>query len=1406
MIDEIWRIFKRIVFLIGVILLGMNLITWVVLNSPPVQKMGLKWINQAVLQPYQVELTWDSLSLNFFSSKLNLNGAKLRFQDPNDDTLTNSIGSVSLEKFSVGLDLLSSYLNRKAVLRSASADGLVLQLEVDRDGKLRLPKFLKGGGDGPESPVNVPTLMTQIRTFLPPEISLRKSRFKLGSEVSLVQADVGLDELVLLNFQSKAESVPLSVRMKLGDSLFRWSDTHGTVQLKMLETDFKLTNRLNIENLGLKLETLAAGRLSLKGRVDVPWKDQSLFYKAEAEASEIDLGLVLHALGLKSQGQVSFKGTVFSHANLSQKEKPEAKKPNYIPQAEGNVVWKGVEITGIQVYAGQGEIKLQNKRLGFKKTRVQTQKGGVVDAEGFFDLEGAFPFEAKAQIKTFPFVQLLSGFGVKTEAMDFKLATAAGAELQARGQIRGPGKSPFWLTIAGQLQTLDLLVPSMEEGNKFKLPKECRVSVLFRTDEFGLDLDGSRFSCREDHEDSGVVSKGKVDYVKGVTEFVFDWQDADLSSAGYFLGQSTKGVGSVSGKVFASPTSPVRFEGLVDLEDVLLYGTRYSALAGNLLIDGNKTAGKGFKGVFETNESAKPWIYLDNFEVQYGKDLQSKFEGRLGGNLSEIRKSSLDILGADFPEVQGSLEKAEVLIKGPLLRPEEWILETQLQLPSFGWKSFSAKMSSLKLSCSKGLCAQSLLSFAGAQWGESGKNEGSLVVSVDQLSRQAIKASLQARRMSFALENEKGIPFSGVLETRAQIEGPWSSWQGSLQASANSLIYGEKDLGFLTLSGYSTLGSDFDLRLSTRSDQVQLRALIPHSFQGKSSLYVSAKEFDPSFLVSLEFLKKWNFVSQVSGEFLLEGPAPFSTWSPEQAKMFSWESGEEWWRVWKGEGSLNKGNLQLKQVMFDLEKRARFSVGNSLLKLDTLSLKSKSGRILLSGQHDLAESRSQFKVDTDLDLALLEGLTTGISQAGGRLKSSLTLKSSDSGLDTEGEIKVQGGSFSFVSYPPAFTQIEAELLLKNSRVEIRSFSSKKGKGSLDLAGSVDFSETFSSADRGPALALRLTAKEAQFGVPAPYVESFDTLVDANLDLSGKTKPYLLSGDLRILKASTYRDKTCQDLLASERATKAEELGLGTLPFANFNVKILAERSISIQTTCLKSNLSANVNLVGSTKAPLLTGLVEANGGSVSFLKSNFSIVKSEFVFDNPVRLDPRIDLQLLSKIEAYNVYVAVDGTLSKRRTNLWVDPPSTPDGASIGRPDIFRMLATGQPPNRAGTQSQALVSQVAGYFYGATAFDESLSQAAQRLTGGIVESVRLQPVIESGQTRWRARVSRSLGDRLSLGLDIEQGQFVNNQSINGTVYVNESVNVLGGFDRKSEQSDQYYELSGGLRFQFGSGR
>jgi hypothetical protein len=107
--------------------------------------------------------------------------------------------------------------------------------------------------------------------------------------------------------------------------------------------------------------------------------------------------------------------------------------------------------------------------------------------------------------------------------------------------------------------------------------------------------------------------------------------------------------------------------------------------------------------------------------------------------------------------------------------------------------------------------------------------------------------------------------------------------------------------------------------------------------------------------------------------------------------------------------------------------------------------------------------------------------------------------------------------------------------------------------------------------------------------------------------------------------------------------------------------------------------------------------------------------------------------------------------------------------------------------------TQAIANGVVGLF------DDPLSQAVSRITRGFVDRFELQPILESGQSSWRARVSRELGEKFNLGLDIES----NSQSLTGEIFINESVNILGGFDRRSSQVGSYSELKGGFRFQFG---
>ena len=655
------------------------------------------------------------------------------------------------------------------------------------------------------------------------------------------------------------------------------------------------------------------------------------------------------------------------------------------------------------------------------------------------------------------------------------------------------------------------------------------------------------------------------------------------------------------------------------------------------------------------------------------------------------------------------------------------------------------------------------------------------------------------------------FPASAVLDARVEVSGIVSNWEGALQASLDEVKLGDRELGSATISGFTSLGSEISIVAQTRNQQITATARLPHNLEGPGSLFLRTRNFDLSVLMSESTIAKYNFFSRVDGEVLFTGPAPLTPLTQlastgSVAGVAAGTHKQNWISYWVAQGRLTSAEIQAKQLTLRLKEAQDFKIANGALEFNDLNLHSLYGSVKIGAKYLFESKKLTGEVRSKIDLALARDLVTRLSDSKGVLTTNLSFAGEGGDLKLRGLVKVQEGLIAVRDYPPPFSNIEADVSFEESRMEIRTLRASKGTGTVDMAGSVDWSLWLDDASRGINLALQVTLNDALFGVPSPYVDSFETVVDGALQIKGSDRPYLISGDIRLKKAATYRDKSCQEMLAEEAKAVSDNLKLGTLPFARLNVSVVSEQGILLQTGCIKTRLSANVKLVGTTQEPLLQGVVDTDNGVVSFIKSNFIIQKIELNFDNTVRLDPRLDIQLISRIEGYSVYVNVDGTLSKRRTNLWVDPPSTPEGVTLTRTDIFRMLSTGQPPNKSGTQSQALFAQVAGYVYGATALDDSLTQAAQRLTGGFIESVRLQPVIENGQTRWKARVSRSIGDRLSLGLDIEQGQQVNNQSLNGTVLLNDNVNLLGGFDRKAEESQQYYEFSGGLRFQFGTAR
>jgi hypothetical protein len=499
-----------------------------------------------------------------------------------------------------------------------------------------------------------------------------------------------------------------------------------------------------------------------------------------------------------------------------------------------------------------------------------------------------------------------------------------------------------------------------------------------------------------------------------------------------------------------------------------------------------------------------------------------------------------------------------------------------------------------------------------------------------------------------------------------------------------------------------------------------------------------------------------------------------------------------------GQGNVSKARIQFGSEAFLTENLVPLQLRGGTLSLAPVLMKGSTGSLRLSGSYSLVDTAVAASLDGELDAALATSFSNLITQASGNVnfRGQLSMDSEESKLS--GEARLDNVFLAGKYFSPPLSAMNGRLVLRGSKIEIPSLTASKGNGQVDLVGTIDLQPDPDQVlgEQLPALALRANMKGAQFRWPQSFFETVETNLDGQLELSGEQRPYLLSGDLRLTKGRAYRDATCQELWRTGSSGNADaSISKPAKPIASMNIGIEADNSFTLQTSCIRGRVSAALRVAGTDVDPMISGQVRLDNGQLSLLKTRFEVTRADASFDNLTRIEPRLDAQMVAKIERYSVFVGAEGPLSRPRLNIWSDPSTGPDGMPLSRPTLIRMISTNRGPGET-TQTavtQALANGVVGFF------DDPLSQAVSRITRGFVDRFELQPIVEAGQSSLRARVSRDLGEKFNLGLDFEP----NSQSLTGELIINESVNVLGGFDRRSSQIGTYSELKGGFRFQFG---
>ncbi|HEY6549129.1 MAG TPA: translocation/assembly module TamB domain-containing protein, partial [Vicinamibacteria bacterium] len=181
---------------------------------------------------------------------------------------------------------------------------------------------------------------------------------------------------------------------------------------------------------------------------------------------------------------------------------------------------------------------------------------------------------------------------------------------------------------------------------------------------------------------------------------------------------------------------------------------------------------------------------------------------------------------------------------------------------------------------------------------------------------------------------------------------------------------------------------------------------------------------------------------------------------------------------------------------------------------------------------------------------------------------------------------------------------------------------------------------------------------------------------------------------------------------------------------------------------------AELQLQGTSDAPVLLGRAEIDRGRVYFLGNTYVIRRGTVDFTNPQQIDPLFDIEAEARVRSYRVSLKMNGTLERIFPTLTSDPP-------LSAVQILNLLAGADEATVAamtGTRSneaQLAASGAATLAAGRLAEEVGLERGAGKLLGLDRFSIDPSLLRGNGQTP-TARVT--LGKRITPDLSVIYAQ------------------------------------------------
>ena len=546
------------------------------------------------------------------------------------------------------------------------------------------------------------------------------------------------------------------------------------------------------------------------------------------------------------------------------------------------------------------------------------------------------------------------------------------------------------------------------------------------------------------------------------------------------------------------------------------------------------------------------------------------------------------------------------------------------------------------------------------------------VRTLDNLDRSL----LDLQKIPFFTKELRTIELEGLVSLNAKLEGTMEKIQGSFDGKLDQLRIFKSPLAPVFITGLVD-GNKLQLTFNHSGDSLEGRIttdlsnpLYPFEW------YLQFRRTDIRALATKYFYKDPRNYAYLTGYWSLNGH--LKNWWQSKGELFVEQLQTKFNHDIEGKTeSVTLANQNPSKILF--RKNGWSYEDNTPLKLTGDHIETI---FHLNNSHPPNYLNLSF--ESVIKGKVFEVLSRHVESATGLVSVNGSLKGPVNDLSLSAKIFSQKNadnkyfSIGFPAIRPEFKDIDFHCTYEDGVLNIDHLKANKGLGSLSANGYVVINSSSKKESN-----LNIAFDQVRVVYPVPYIKNFDTVLSGDIQLSGEKTPYLLAGDIRIEKARSTRKvdiiKEVVNVLRQESLVDESEGALAD-PLLKLNVNILADKSIVIHNNNIQATLSSDLRLEGSEIKQIILGRMDINSGKFIY-KREFNIERGEIIFDDPIKVNPKIDIVAITDVTPYTVTVAVTESASNPVVELIVDPPTRDDGSVITRLESIVLLSTGSLPN-----------------------------------------------------------------------------------------------------------------------------